>query len=1383
MHFSRLNSKGLAFCLFFVCVINPLLTIANTPSQSNSPKGAAQLLNVPMHFMKNVGQTDPCVDFVSRGPGYTLFLAPTQAVFSLSSTRDAKSHPQGRNSRRPHGRIVDQIDLPMNLIGANPHPMFETIDQLPGTVNYMFGDRPANWHLNVPTFAKVKYSEVYRGISVVYYGNQKQLEYDFVADPGADPDQIALSFPGVKKLEILENGDLIIHLSAGMLRWHKPIAYQSVQGHRQEIPACFVLKDAVTIGFQLASYDSSLPLVIDPVLMFTTYLGGGGFDYIAGISVDSNGNIIVAGDTTSMNFPTVNAYHSTSSGGAADGFVSKFNNNGTALLYSTYLGGNGSETVEGFATDSSGNAYVAGTTDSVNFPTKNPAFGANAGFNDAFIAKLGPFGTNLLYASYLGGNGDDSANAVAVDNNGNAFIAGHTFSVGTGNGPFPTVPNTAYQRRNGGGRDAFVAKFNTTLSGSASLVYSTFLGGSSDEKAYAIAVDANGNAIVVGEVASFPVYPTPPSSDFPRVNAYQSSFNRGNLDPLAGNNDAFITKINPGGTALIFSTFLGGGDNDLATGVAVDGAGRIYVVGESSSTNFPVTANAVQSSVAGIVDEFPPPDMFVTVFQSTGTSLYYSTLLGGSGYESGFGVYHAGIAVDRFGAIYVAGQTDSFDDFPLTAGADRIDPLGPTDGFVAKINPAVPGPAGLIYCSLIGGDLDDRATGIAVDNNGLFYISGVTSSVTNLATAGVYRRTNSGNTDGFVAKFQSPPDLSVSMLPSLDPGTVGSNLTYTIQLNNNGRSTFSGVTNSVTFSTNVSFLAVSSSAGNWKTNGAQLVFNVGAMTTNASVSQSITIATPIPLFMTNTATVTAIETEPNTNNNRATVISSIRGIADLRVAASSTPEPVSFTSNVTYTLVVSNGGPSFARFVELTDVLPTNVSFVTVSSTRGNCTYSDGVIVCAFDTLTNSAAATVTIVAKATTPVIGNSQVSLKSLELDLFPANNLASPTTTVHPLSDLSISQTGPASGYAGTNFIYTLNITNRGPSAAPNVTVTDVIPAGSSFVSANNPLGSVSQLNGIVTCNISSLASNATGTITITVRPLSGGTVTNSATIASAADELNPANNSASVITAVTPVADLGVVLNPSPGSGPVLSNFTITVTVINRGPSSAASVSLTNLVPSGLSVVNVQSPAGSSCTQVAGVITCNFGTMTNGASARLTLLVQGNVEGIFTNIASVGSTIVDLSPANSANATVTVTANPDAPLLKITRASGKVVLSWSTNALGFILSSRPDFSPLSVWMAVTNPAVIVGNLYMVTNNVDGTANYYRLVRIPPALSAMRVGNKVVVHWPAYGPVPTLKSASNLTSPILWNTVGVTPVLVTGRYYVTNSIVDRAFYRLFY
>jgi len=1182
----------------FAAIAAPVRAAEDSPDASDPatarPKLSARLFGLPMQFEKNAGQTDSQVDFLARGPGYALFLTPTQAVFCLASRSISPANARGS---RHHARQVErsrgrQIALRMNLQEANPHPTAEGIDPSPGVISYILGNKVENWHVGVEAFAKVRYQEVYRGIDLVYYGNQRQLEYDFVVSPQANPGLISLSFGGAEKLEVDGAGDLIIQLPGGVVRWHKPLAYQNAPDGRKEVAARFVLKEPNQIGFEVAAYDPARPLVIDPALSYVTYLGGSDDDYSCGIAVDSSGNVFVSGSTYSLNFPITNAFRTTS-GGSNEVFVTKINATGTALIYSTYLGGSGNDLAQGLAIDTNGNAYITGVTDSPNFPTKNAFNSANSGFNDAFIAKLGSAGTNLLYASFLGGNGDDSGNAIAVDNSGNAYVAGDTFSIGTGTGKFPVV--NAKQANNRGGRDAFVAKFNTTLIGTPSLVYSTFLGGSTDETAFGIAIDSSGNAYVVGNVdASFiTVYPDPPASNFPVTNAFQPSFNLGSVDPDAGTTDGFLTKVGPIGNNWVFSTFLGGGDEDSALGVALDSAGRICVIGETSSLDFP-SLNGAQPAIGGADFGFPAPDAFVTVFQPSGTNLYYSTFLGGSGYESGFGQYRFGIAVDRFGDIYVAGETESVDDFPLTAGADQTNALGGSDAFVAKINPAVAGPAGLVYSTFLGGDDDDRATGVAVDANGNFYVTGFTSSVTNLATAGAYRGTNSGSTDAFVAKYSSPPDLSVVLLPSVDPVTIGTNLTYTIQIHNNGRTTFTGVTNVVQFSTNIQLLAVSSSAGNWSTNGNRLIFNIGTMTNNAAIVQSITIATPTPVVMTNSATLTSFESasqEPNIGNNVSTVVSTVRGVADVRLnTATAVPNPVALTNNLTLTLTVSNKGPYPASAVELIDVLPPELSFVSVANSQGTAYYDSGVVVCDFTNMANNASATVTILAKAMTNSVTTNFASVSALELDLVPANNSVTQLVTISPPADLAIGMTGPISGFAGTNFTYTLRLTNAGPAAATGITVTDVLPAGAVYVSASNPSGTAAQANGVVTCGISSMASNATATITITAKPLIGGTVTNSASVSSTSADPQLANNSASVVTAVA--------------------------------------------------------------------------------------------------------------------------LNLNAPLLKIARSGANAVLSWSTNASGFLLQARPDLSISSSWAAVTNAPIRISDQYFVTNLIGVGPRFYRL-----------------------------------------------------------------------
>jgi uncharacterized repeat protein (TIGR01451 family) len=1369
-----------------------------------------------MQFEPNVGQTDNRVSFVSRGQGYRLFLTPTQAVFSFHSVKQQKA--EKRLTRRQHLSgapvVLEESALEMSLIGANPHPKVEGVDRLLGNANYFLGNNPKQWQKDVPTFAKVKYHQVYSGIDLVYYGNQRKLEYDFIIGPTGDPAQVALSFTGADRLEVDSEGSLIAHLNGGIVRWHKPYAYQEKDSGRKEVQTTFVLRDRHTVGFQVATYDAKQPLIIDPVLQFSTFLGGNDADYATGVALDSSGNIYVAGNTLSLNFPTANAYRSTSAG-SNDVFVSKLNSSGTTLLYSTYLGGAGNEFTGGLAVDSSGNAYVAGATDSPNFPAQNAYNNAPSGFNDAFISKIGPTGNTLLYSSYLGGAGDDSANAIAVDNSGNAYIAGDTFSIGTGKNPFPAVPHNAYQGNNNGGpsgRDAFVAKFNTTLSGSASLVYSTFLGGSlSDEKAFGIAIDSSGNAYVTGQVESFANYlvtpPTPPVSDFPTLNAFQPSFNNGYTDPdTAGSQDGFLTELNSTGTGLIFSTFLGGSFDDVATGVTLDPAGRICVVGETYSIDFPTTSGAAQPQNGGIeaAPDFPGPDAFITVFQPNGAALYYSTYLGGSGTEDFGFFYNFGIAADRFGDIYVTGWTDSSAapdptdptdttvQFPITTGADQpnsISEIG--DAFVTKINPAAPGPAGIVYSTFFGGDVDTRGTSITVDANGNFYVAGFTSSKTNIATAGAFRGTNSGGAyDVFVAKFSSPADISVSMFPSIDPVVVGSNVTYSIYINNNGRTTFTGVTNTVRFPSNFPIVSVTTSAGNYSTNAGRVTFNVGQMTNNAAITQTIVLHTLSPGVMTNTATLRANETELNTGNNVSTVLSTVQGIADVTLTASDAPDPVAISSNLTYTFKVTNKGPYPATSVVLTGALPASLSFVQVNNTSPQATWQtnlDGSFTCGFGTMSNNTSATVTLVMNALTNGIITNVFNVSAFEADFNTNNNTATVVSTVLPLTDLAIRQTAPNSVYAGNTFTYTLNVTNFGPSVATSSMVTDTLPPGTTFVSATSTQGGPpTQANGIVTCNLGTLGSNGTASVTITVAPMNAGTITNTATVTNSAGfDSNLANNSAQATTLVNAAADMGISNVAAPASTLVTSNVTFTITVTNRGPSTATGVVVTDSLPPGLSVVSIQSPPGSSTALANGVVTWNLNNMFNGASATMSILAQAMLDGSFNNAASVTSQITDLNPNNTANAAFTITPNPNAPLLKITRTSSSIILSWSTNAIGYSLQSKTNFSASSQWSGVTNVPVQLGNQWTVTITINRASSVYRLVKILPTLTAIPAGSIVIVTWTATAPPSgTLKAARSLTAPVSWSTVGGTPVLVGSNWYLTNTVAaNNAFYRLFY
>ena len=683
---------------------------------------------LPLHFEANQGQIHKDVRFLSRGAGYSLYLTADEAVLVL-----AKPNPDAKRDARPQAKPVA---LRMSLVGASRKPRVSGLDQLPGKANYFIGKDPAKGHTDVPTYAKVHYREVYPGIDLVYYGNQRQLEYDFVVAPGADPKRIVLGFKGADKLEIDAQGELVLRVAGNEIRQHKPVVYQEMDGVRTEIEGGYVLKGAKRVGFKLAAFDRNRPLVIDPVLAYSTYLGGSNDDRGRGIAVDAAGNAYVTGETLSINFPrTPRVLQTSFAGGFYDAFVTKLNSTGSALVYSTYLGGSSSDRGFGIAVDAGGNAYVTGISGSDNFPTTPGAFQrVNSGAGDAFVTKLNPRGSALIYSTFLGGSNSDSGFGIAVDTAGYAYVTGPTDSAN-----FPTTAG-AFQTTISGSQNAFVAKLNPA--GSA-LVYSTYLGGMFSDHGEGIAVDADGNAYVTGGADS-PNFPT-------TKGAFQAAF--------GGSADAFVAKLNPTGSALVYSTFLGGNIFDSGHGIAVDADGNAYVTGQTNSTNFPTTAGAFQTSVgAGICDPFMAThceDGFVTKLDSTGSALVYSTYLGGSGRELGYA-----IAVDKVGSAYVAGWSDSTD-FPTTAGAFQPVSGGGTDVFVSKLNPTG---SALVYSSYLGGtgnDSGNSVVSIAVDANGNAYVTGATESSDFPITPGAFQTSFGGGTcffglpcnDAFVAKI------------------------------------------------------------------------------------------------------------------------------------------------------------------------------------------------------------------------------------------------------------------------------------------------------------------------------------------------------------------------------------------------------------------------------------------------------------------------------------------------------------------------------------------------------------------------------------------------------------------------------------------------------
>ena len=707
-----------------VLIVNPVAppqTASRTVVQAREAYG-----KLPLSFEENRGQANEPVDFVARGPGYALALAPTEAAFSLSKV-SSDSAKNGSSSK-----VVR-----MNLVGANRAATAVGQNELEGRVNYFIGNDPSKWRTEVPTFGRVRYAEVYPGIDVVYYGNQRRLEYDFVVGPGRDTRVIGLEFTGADKVEVEgATGDLLIAVAGENIRQHKPLVYQQSNGERREIEGRYVVRNGARVGIEVGQYNASAALIIDPVLEYSTFLGGSGSvplsEQATSIVVDSSGRAYVVGFTDSTDFPTANAVQTTNRG-SPDVFVTKLNAAGSALVYSTYLGGSGFDFGYGIAVDSAGSAYVTGATTSSNFPVANALQSMNASSGnfpeDAFVTKLGPTGSALIYSTYLGGSGDDQGEGIAVDSAGNVYVTGTTVSTN-----FPTA--NAVQSTSGGGYDAFVAKFNAT--GSA-LIYSTYLGGNSEDVARGIAIDGAGNASVTGYTRS---------TNFPTVNAFQNTIGGGGSDPYS---DVFVTKFNAAGSALVYSTYLGGDGEDVGASVAVDSTGSAYLTGYTISTNFP-TANAFKSALNGF------DDAFVTKLNPAGSALIYSTYLGGNASENG-----AGIAVDLTGNAYVTGFTDSTD-FPT------VNPLqGPgdpvSDAFVTKLNP--PGTA-LVYSTYLGGNGADSGHAVAVDSAGSAYVTGETFSRCFPTTIGAFDTTLAmGDSDAFITKIsETAQPVGLSPCPS-----------------------------------------------------------------------------------------------------------------------------------------------------------------------------------------------------------------------------------------------------------------------------------------------------------------------------------------------------------------------------------------------------------------------------------------------------------------------------------------------------------------------------------------------------------------------------------------------------------------------------------------
>jgi uncharacterized repeat protein (TIGR01451 family) len=855
---------------------------------------------LPLHFEANEGQLDKRVRFVSRGSGYSLFLTQTEAVLALRRQPARDSSPGVEQADRDESVDV----LRMRMVGAKRTPQVAGLDLLPGAANYFQGSDPREWRTQVRTYAKVGYADVYPGVDLVHYGNQRQLEYDFIVRPGARASAIRLAFEG-GRTRLDANGELVVQTSRGEVRQPQPFAYQETNGVRQQVSCSYALDANGRVSFRLGDYDQSLPLVIDPVLAYSTYLGGSGFDQGMDIAVDAGGNAYVVGTTAALDFPTTaGSYQSTPPGS----FVTKINSLGDVLVYSTYLAGGGGMAV---AVDASGNAYVAGDALTTDFPVTPGAFQTAPSGYDISVTKLNATGSALIYSSRFGGQEDDHARAIALDTGGNAYVTGWMVCRSS-TCTFPTV--NAFQPTYGGGNnDAFLTKLNAT--GSA-LVYSTFLGGgrilnATDDWAEGVAVDSAGSAYVTGYTYS-PDFPVTP----------------GVFQPNRLGLDAFITKFSTDGRSLVYSTFFGGNGQDMGRAIVVDDAGNAYVAGETTSQDNPfTTSNDGLPVTPGAFQTTGSFDAFVAKLNAQGSGLIYSTYLGGTD-----DVDRAwGIAIDKSGNAYVTGDTKSAN-FPVANAVQSTYGSGLGDAFVTKLNATG---SALLYSTFLGGSLTDEGRGIAVDGSGNAYVVGHTSSF-NFPIANPLQPTNGGgidnHDDAFVAKLSetaAPPvtaDLSLSMTDSPDPVGMGANLTYTITVRNAGLDAAASTALTVRLNPSFAFISGTPAQGTCTVpdNINTLSCSLGTIANSATARVTITVRTPMSSgAFRSDAFVSSTAFDPNNADNTTAAVTTINN---------TTPTSSVVLSSLTINPSSVVGGASAQGTVTLSGNAPAGGATVALSS-------------------------------------------------------------------------------------------------------------------------------------------------------------------------------------------------------------------------------------------------------------------------------------------------------------------------------------------------------------------------------------------------------------------------------------------------------------------
>ena len=749
----RLNVLGLTLVTMMLAATPSSAQPAAVASSPASAQPGAQVQarygNLPLTFEANQGQTAPQVKFLSRGKGYSAFLTAGGMVLSLRPSKAVAAQPAGNVAANNKSQKSVSATLQFKLLGAARNPAVIGEDPQPGRVNYFIGNDPAKWHRNVPSYGRVRYKNVYPGIDLIYYGNHQQLEYDFALAPGADPSRIQFEIKGASPVELDGEGNLVLQTSSGELYFQSPVVYQESNGSRVPVHGAYVMNESAHVAFQVAHYDASKPLVIDPVLVYSTYLGGSGNDQPTGIAADSTGSVYIAGYTNSADFlltttgtPSANANHI---------FVAKLDPTGSSLVYADYIGGNGEDYGIGLALDSANNVYVTGSTTSNNFPTVKPYQAVELGPYSGFLSKISADGSSLLYSTYLGGTGFDQPASIAVDTLGEAHLAGTTTSQ---NFPMVNAYQTTALANQGGlyGNYGFVTKFSADGS---SLIYSTYLAGNSNiaqdcgtpcwptpyTAVAALALDANGSAYVTGTTNTY---------NFPTTSGAYLTSNSTQQDATIG----FVSKFASSGSLDYSTYFYGSSGNPVGIGaITVDGSGSAYIAGTvSSDGTFPITSTGIcDPGVYGFGCSYA----FVTKFDPTASTLLYSTFLGPNNYAS-----PQSIALDSSDNAYVLANTTS------AAFGTNNSIEGYTSGMDMLLVEIDASATTELFATYLGGSGNDFASGVALDADGNMYVAGSTNSPDFPVTQGAFQNLLGGNSDAFVMKISSNSAPAVSLSPA-----------------------------------------------------------------------------------------------------------------------------------------------------------------------------------------------------------------------------------------------------------------------------------------------------------------------------------------------------------------------------------------------------------------------------------------------------------------------------------------------------------------------------------------------------------------------------------------------------------------------------------------